>query len=407
VAPQVGDLVCQSRDNSGATYDNIGDGKTRATHCDIVTEVRPGGLRTIGGNVRQDVGAKETFRTMPDGRLALDGSQARFFAVVRCRGAIDAPTQPEAFAEDGEGLDSTPPALGLALVEPPSGGLATELDLAEDETDRAPGMSYGEAGQGSVQIENQAADDVNWCQMRQTIAATARAEAARWTRANGTKILESEQSMLPILTGYWAAVPGFQDPADARRAARRSAVDDPEWPWSAAFICWVMRTAGVRPEHGFAFGARHLDFIVGALRNRERSARDRPFWLADHIEIQRELRVQPGDLVCLNRCCPQDGAPATPACPRGGSVMTTHTYASLRRRYWVPPNQNRPARGCSHTSLVVGTIDRGGTRFLETIGGNEGNSVRLVSNVVRVNGSGGIENPQRRRIFGVVRLVGC
>jgi flagellum-specific peptidoglycan hydrolase FlgJ len=48
--------------------------------------VRPGSLRVIGGNVNQNVDAK-VIRTLPDGRLALDGKQARFFAVVRCRGA--------------------------------------------------------------------------------------------------------------------------------------------------------------------------------------------------------------------------------------------------------------------------------------------------------------------------------
>lgn len=87
VAPQVGDLVCAERDNSGANYDNIGDKRRRKTHCDIVTEVRPGSLRVIGGNVNNNVDAK-TIRTQPDGRLALDGSQARFFAVLRCRGPV-------------------------------------------------------------------------------------------------------------------------------------------------------------------------------------------------------------------------------------------------------------------------------------------------------------------------------
>jgi peptidoglycan hydrolase-like protein with peptidoglycan-binding domain len=95
VAPQVGDLVCASRSNSGATYDNIGDAQARATHCDVVTEVRPGSIRVVGGNVNQNVDAK-TIRTLPDGRLALDGNQARFFAVLRCRGPIGATVQPPA-----------------------------------------------------------------------------------------------------------------------------------------------------------------------------------------------------------------------------------------------------------------------------------------------------------------------
>jgi len=94
VAPQVGDLICAARDNSGASYDNIGDKQRRKTHCDIVTEVRPGQLRVIGGNVRNNVDAKK-IRRLPDGRLALDGDQARIFAVLRCRGPIgSAPARP-------------------------------------------------------------------------------------------------------------------------------------------------------------------------------------------------------------------------------------------------------------------------------------------------------------------------
>jgi hypothetical protein len=86
VAPRVGDLVCAARMNSGATYDNIGDPTSRATHCDVVTEVRPGRIRVIGGNVCQTVGEK-WLRTLPDGRLNLTGPQSRFFAVIRCRSA--------------------------------------------------------------------------------------------------------------------------------------------------------------------------------------------------------------------------------------------------------------------------------------------------------------------------------
>ena len=82
LAPQVGDLVCTARENSGATYDNIADRRSRKTHCDVVTAVRPGELRVIGGNVRQNVDAK-TLRTQSDGRLRLDGKQSGYFAVIR------------------------------------------------------------------------------------------------------------------------------------------------------------------------------------------------------------------------------------------------------------------------------------------------------------------------------------
>jgi len=102
VVLQVGDLICASRSNSGATYDNIADPQVRATHCDIVTVVRPGSLRVIGGNVRQSVDAK-TVRTLPDGRLALDGDQARIFAVVRCQRYVTEMSSQRQLSVDYEG----------------------------------------------------------------------------------------------------------------------------------------------------------------------------------------------------------------------------------------------------------------------------------------------------------------
>lgn len=49
-APEAGDLLCFARANSGATYDDQKGGKY-ASHCDIVTGVRPGFVDMIGGNV--------------------------------------------------------------------------------------------------------------------------------------------------------------------------------------------------------------------------------------------------------------------------------------------------------------------------------------------------------------------
>jgi peptidoglycan hydrolase-like protein with peptidoglycan-binding domain len=93
VAPQVGDLICWDRANSGATYDNIDGGTKRLTHSDVVTQVMAGSVRTVGGNVNDTVGAK-TVRTLADGRVALDGTQAKIYAILRCRGAIN--SQPPA-----------------------------------------------------------------------------------------------------------------------------------------------------------------------------------------------------------------------------------------------------------------------------------------------------------------------
>jgi peptidoglycan hydrolase-like protein with peptidoglycan-binding domain len=75
-APQAGDLVCKSRAGSGATYDNIRPGM--ATHCDIVTEVQPGRLLTIGGNVSDSV-KMTPVSTDGNGRV----SDPQYFAVIR------------------------------------------------------------------------------------------------------------------------------------------------------------------------------------------------------------------------------------------------------------------------------------------------------------------------------------
>ena len=53
-APQPGDLLCFARANSGATFEDQKQGEY-ASHCDIVTGVRPGFVDVIGGNVGDDV----------------------------------------------------------------------------------------------------------------------------------------------------------------------------------------------------------------------------------------------------------------------------------------------------------------------------------------------------------------
>jgi hypothetical protein len=231
---------------------------------------------------------------------------------------------------------------------------------------------------------------VDWCQMRQTIARIARAEERRWTQPDGTKFLESHPSRLPILQSYWLTVPGFTTAADAARAARESARD--ARAWSAAFICFVMHTAGIRQVHGFEFSERHMNYIVGALRNRERSDQNRVFWLFDHIEIQREATPKIGDLLCFNRL---------------DNGMTRHSYASLRRAFWSGGNQHRPPRGASHCGIVVGMVESGGRRFLQAIGGNETGSVRLRR--IPIDRFGGIPNPQANNIniFGIIKLLRC
>jgi hypothetical protein len=50
--PQVGDLICATRDRGTTSLDNLNRGPG---HCDIVVEVGPRNLQAIGGNVRDSV----------------------------------------------------------------------------------------------------------------------------------------------------------------------------------------------------------------------------------------------------------------------------------------------------------------------------------------------------------------
>ncbi len=76
ITPQVGDLICKCRAESGANYENIRPG--HKTHCDIVTEVHANHLITIGGNVSNSVSKM----VVPIGANGLV-SKPCYFAVIR------------------------------------------------------------------------------------------------------------------------------------------------------------------------------------------------------------------------------------------------------------------------------------------------------------------------------------
>src|SRR6476646_5042339 len=78
---------------------------------------------------------------------------------------------------------------------------------------------------------------------RQRAASLAKAERARW---NNGATKETDPSVHDALKGYWMVV---TDPASAETAIRE------KWPWSAAFISWVMSNAGAGSS--FAYSSAH------------------------------------------------------------------------------------------------------------------------------------------------------
>jgi N-acetyl-anhydromuramyl-L-alanine amidase AmpD len=137
VAPQPGDLVCKARKPpkstqcSSVSYDNVDNGSYWAAHCDVVTDVGPNAIITIGGNVNNSV-AQKTIPTDARGFLpekARDG--CRFIAVLKVRdGSTAVSPGPPARPDDGgtaAGIAALPKQIA-SFVQ--SGALALKVALA-------------------------------------------------------------------------------------------------------------------------------------------------------------------------------------------------------------------------------------------------------------------------------------
>lgn len=113
-------------------------------------------------------------------------------------------------------------------------------------------------------------------------------------RSGGQKVYEAENDVLADgvpawrkVASYWSGsgLPGSC--AGASPACRNFVVDT---PWSAAFVSWVMRRAGVP---GFNASARHLDYVRTAWT---RPARD-PYRMTSPLDTAPAV----GDLLCYVR----------------------------------------------------------------------------------------------------------
>ena len=118
--------------------------------------------------------------------------------------------------------------------------------------------------------------------LRNKIVRVADTEWRLWSKGS---IKESNPSIRSRLQDYWMSGVGFVP-------------SQPDWwssvPWSAAFISWVMRKAGV--GKAFRYSAGHSNYIVDAKNNRMAN-NDNPFQAYRITEIP----PQPGDLVCKSR----------------------------------------------------------------------------------------------------------
>ncbi|TCH99136.1 DUF2272 domain-containing protein [Roseococcus sp. SYP-B2431] len=167
----------------------------------------------------------------------------------------------------------------------------------------------------------------------------------------GIPRLESAPENFPRVLAYWRIVPNAEGAIPANRgryaaALRGEATAPALWAspyWSAAFVSWVMASAGVdapefRPDAAHSAYLDHLDALAGAWPH-----------LAPFLPRDSSVYApQPGDLVCRDRSRRPLASWADRAAERG---------------------QFRPM----HCDIVVAT----GAGAVEAVGGNVSDSVTL------------------------------
>ncbi|MHA7854918.1 DUF2272 domain-containing protein [Marinobacter shengliensis] len=183
---------------------------------------------------------------------------------------------------------------------------------------------------------------------KRDIVANAEAEETAWTNDDGTK--RQEGTELAKLQDYFGAIGQWavdQFAEDSR---------DNEAAWSAAFISYVVKNAGVKPSHGFSPSIRHMTYIVEALVNRKNRDLDRPFWLYK----AEDLSPQVGDILCK----PWNETPCANLTLAGLESQFIEKKASGEYAIKGTPT------GHSHTDVVVRRFSDDGTDYIETLGGN-------------------------------------
>lgn len=162
---------------------------------------------------------------------------------------------------------------------------------------------------------------------------------------------EGEAANFPRVLAYWRAVHWDEDAVRDNRPLYRAALSgeaggerlwsDP--PWSAAFIAYVMRSAGVDARE-FLPDATHAFYLDALIADAQTFPAQAPF--PPHAPEERA--PEPGDLVCLDR----------------SRAPLTHWRERL-----AETGRMRPM----HCDIVVGTA----LGVVEAIGGNVQDSVVL------------------------------
>ncbi|HEY4253073.1 MAG TPA: DUF2272 domain-containing protein [Roseomonas sp.] len=182
---------------------------------------------------------------------------------------------------------------------------------------------------------------------------------------------EGQTANFPRVMAYWRALdPGADAGAIALNRARYAngagdVWDDP--PWSAAFISFVMRSAGVDARE-FPPSASHSSYVDAMIRDAREFPDRAPFIPHDPAERAPET----GDMICADR--------------------SRHPIADWRERA-ADAGRFRPM----HCDIVVAT----GPGRVETIGGNLRDAVTRVTLPVDASGRLVLVPGANPRIFAI------
>lgn len=204
-----------------------------------------------------------------------------------------------------------------------------------------------------------------WEKWRTDIVDIALREEEAWTKeSDGSK--KQEGTQLDKLKEYYRATglnpnqPASENvinnvvPEDEQNSPHRTypeLASENYIPWSAAFVSYVVKQAGVTRSDGFQFSPRHMRYIVQALVNKLNTDYNKPFWLHNVGEIE----PKPGDIICKNR-----GESWT-----YGGLIQNKVTKNDQGIYEVSDDS-----GVSHGDIVVENYSKNGNRYIETIGGN-------------------------------------
>ncbi|MEZ6133398.1 MAG: DUF2272 domain-containing protein [Pirellulaceae bacterium] len=298
----------------------------------------------------------------------------------------------------------TPPGASTAesLTWPGAATLSRNASLAERFA--AVGLNFADFELRNRSQGMQAAPAaIDWCQIRHNMIRMAVEMQGEWLLPGGGLMDESHANARQHLIAFWRDGVGLSQ-ANAVTAAAQSAANrnPPELYtfWSAAFICWCVRQSMPTPppphNGGFVYHLRHMAYIAQAARNVGDNTR--PFWLFDINDPN--VVPEHGDILCLN-------------------FDSSHTFNSIHEE-WVVRKPSEVATGHSHGDIVIGHFEDNGQRWIETIGGNVGNTVGSRRYSVDANGRlideiqrGGavvhrnVTQGNPARVFGVIKLTTC